>query len=214
MESWINNAVNQDQVIVIGTSAGGFRALRQLVEQLPKDFPVPILVVMHISADVSGKGMLDVLNMYGQLNCIHAVHGEKATAGNVYLAPSGHHLMIEKGGILMVSKGAQENRSRNAIDPLFRSAAVAYGNRAIGIILTGYLDDGTAGLTAPKRCGGICVVQDPADAEYPDMPTNALNQVKADYCVNLAEMRGLLSKLVYRKIGKRKPVPEDIIREG
>lgn len=209
-----NKRANPDQVIVIGTSAGGLQALRQLIEQLPKDFPVPILIVMHISADATGNGLLDVLNKSGQLKCAHAVNGEKAVPGNVYLAPSDHHLMIEEGGVLMVTKGAQENRSRPAIDPLFRSAAVAYGSGATGVVLTGYLDDGTSGLVALKRCGGICIVQQPADAEYPDMPTNALNQVEADYCVSIQEMGALLSRLVYRKIARRKPVPRDIIRES
>lgn len=86
-----------------------------------------------------------------------------------YVAPADQHLMIGKGKIL-ITKGAQENRSRPAIDPLFRSAAVAYGNRVIGVLLTGYLDDGTAGLIAIQRCGGTCVVQEPGDATYPDMP--------------------------------------------
>jgi two-component system chemotaxis response regulator CheB len=94
------------------------------------------------------------------------------------------------------------------------SAAVAYGNKVIGVLLTGYLDDGTAGLTAIKRCGGTCVVQDPKDAAYPDMPQNALNRMKVDYCLPLAEMGALLSKLVQRKFGKRKPVPKDIAIEA
>jgi two-component system chemotaxis response regulator CheB len=113
-----------------------------------------------------------------------------------------------------VTKGAQENRSRPGIDPLFRSAAVAYGNRVIGVLLTGYLDDGTAGLTAIKRCGGTCVVQDPKDAAYPDMPQNALNQVKIDHCVPIAEMGALFLKLLRKSRGARKPVPEDLLIEA
>ena len=116
--------------------------------------------------------------------------------GVIYLAPSDHHLMVVSTGHLHVTKGAQENRSRPAIDPMFRSAAVAFGNRVIGIILTGYLDEGTVGLIAIKRCGGICIVQYPKDAAYPDMPTYTLNQVKADYCVPIIEMGGILTKLM------------------
>lgn len=97
------------------------------------------------------------------------VHGQAFADGRIYVAPADHHMMIRRGRIL-VTKGAQENRSRPGIDPLFRSAAVAYGNEAIGVVLTGLLDDGTAGLLAIKRCGGSCIVQDPADAAQPDMP--------------------------------------------
>ena len=201
------------QVIVVGASAGGLNALVALVQQLPENFPAPVLIVQHISADASGDVLLDALNKHGKLNCLHAVHGEPVKTGNVYLAPSDHHLLIEKGGHLHVTKGAQENRSRPGIDPLFRSAAVAFGNRVTGIILTGYLDDGTAGLIAIQRCGGTCIVQDPNEADYPDMPQNALNQLRADYCVPIAEMGGILSKQLARKPGRQKAIPQDIQRE-
>jgi two-component system, chemotaxis family, protein-glutamate methylesterase/glutaminase len=202
------------QIIVVGASAGGLNALTALIQQLPADFPAPVLVVQHISADASGDVLLDALNKHGKLNCLHAVNGEPVNAGDVYLAPSDHHLLVEKGGRLHVTKGAQENRSRPGIDPLFRSAAVAFGNRVTGIILTGYLDDGTAGLIAIQRCGGTCIVQDPEDADYPDMPKNALNQLKADYCVPIAEMGGILSKLVAKNPGKQKAIPKDIQLEA
>jgi two-component system chemotaxis response regulator CheB len=202
------------QIVVVGTSAGGLNALIALIEQLPENFPAPVLIVQHISADATGDVLLDALNKHGKLNCVHAVHGEAVKAGYVYLAPSDHHLMIEKNGRLQVTKGARENRTRPAIDPLFRSAAVAFGNRVIGILLTGYLDDGTAGLIAIKRCEGICIVQDPNEADYPDMPKNALNQLKVDHCVGIAEMGGLLFKLMARKISKQKAIPADIQREA
>jgi len=202
------------QLIVVGASAGGLNALINLVQQLPENFPAPVLIVQHISADASGDVLLNALNNQGKLKCVHAIHGETIQAGNVYLAPSDHHLLVGKDGHLHVTKGAQENRSRPGIDPLFRSAAVAFGNRVTGIILTGYLDDGTAGLIAIKRCGGICIVQDPKEAEYPDMPKNALNQLKVDYCVPIAEMGGILSKLVVRKLARQKAIPKDIQREA
>ncbi|MCO5948048.1 chemotaxis protein CheB [Mucilaginibacter flavidus] len=201
------------QVIVVGASAGGLKALTALVQQLPEDFPAPVLIVMHISPDATGDVLLNALNKYGKLKCAHAVHGEAVKAGNVYLAPSDHHLLLEKEGLLHVTKGAQENRSRPGIDPLFRSAAVAFGNRVTGIILTGYLDDGTAGMIAIRRCGGTCIVQDPNEADYPDMPKNALNQLQMDYCVSIAEMGGILVKLVAGKPGKQKMIPKDIQRE-
>lgn len=201
-------------IVVIGTSAGGLAALVKLVGQLQADFAAPILVVQHISADATGNVVLDTLNKQGKLTCAHAKSGEYPLTGHLYLAPPDHHLMLDEDGKILVTKGAQENRSRPAIDPLFRSAAVAFGNRLIGILLTGYLDDGTAGMKVIKRCGGTCMVQDPADAEYPDMPQNALNQVKMDYCLPLSEMGGLLYQLISRKVGKRKPVPKDILIES
>ncbi|RYY23475.1 MAG: chemotaxis protein CheB, partial [Sphingobacteriaceae bacterium] len=196
----------KSQVVVIGASAGGYTALIKLIEQFTPDFPAPILVVQHISADASGNVLLDALNKFGKLKCVHATHEEMPQNGVVYLAPSDHHLMLAESGHLHVTKGAQENRSRPAIDPLFRSAAVAFGNRVTGVILTGYLDDGTAGLIAIQRCGGTCIVQDPKEADYPDMPTNALNQVKVDYCVPIAEMGPILLKLMARKPAVQAPI--------
>ena len=201
-------------IVVVGASAGGLDALVALIKQLPEDFPAPVLIVMHISPDATGNVLLNALNKHGKLACVHAVEGEAVKAGQVYLAPSDHHLMIKDTGLLLVTKGAQENRSRPGIDPLFRSAAIAFRNRVTGIILTGYLDDGTAGLIAVQRCGGTCIVQDPNEAQYPDMPKNALNQVKVDYCVRITEMGSILTLLMKKKPGKQKTIPEDIKRES
>lgn len=216
MKKVVNGKFNNKtgQIVVIGASAGGLNALTTLIQQLPEDFPAPVLVVMHISPDATGDVLLNVLNKHGKLKCMHAIQGEQVKAGHVYLAPSDHHLMVEETGLLQVTKGAQENRSRPGIDPLFRSAAVAFGNRVTGIILTGYLDDGTAGLIAIKRCGGTCIVQDPGEAQYPDMPKNALNQVKDAYCVPIAEMGGILMMLMAKKPSKQKAIPEDLRRES
>jgi two-component system chemotaxis response regulator CheB len=202
------------QVVVVGTSAGGLQALTQLLSQLREDFPAPILIVQHISSDATGNVLLDSLKNETKLICQHASTGTHLEAGHIYLAPSDHHLMIDGGLKILITKGATENRSRPAIDPLFRSAAVAFRNGVIGILLTGYLDDGTAGLIAIKRCGGVCIVQDPADAIYPDMPKNALNQLTPDYILPIAEMGGILYELVSRKLGKLKRVPNDIIIEA
>jgi two-component system chemotaxis response regulator CheB len=204
---------SSNKIVVVGTSAGGLNALIRLVQQLPKNFPAPVLIVQHISSDATGDVLLNALNKYGKLKCLHAKQGMQAKAGYLYLAPPDHHLMIEKEGKLQVTKGAQENRSRPAIDPLFRSAAVAYGNRTIGILLTGYLDDGTAGLIAIKRCGGTCIIQDPKEAEYPDMPQHALNQVHVQYILPIPQMGEILSKLLATKAKKQKKIPADILRE-
>ena len=204
---------NREKIIVIGTSAGGLRALVKLIGQLHKDFKAPILIVQHMSADTTGNVLLDALSSQGNFKCEHARTGLKLANGHIYLAPSDQHLMIGKDKKILVTKGAQENRSRPAIDPLFRSAAVTFGNAVIGILLTGYLDDGTSGMIAIKRCGGICIVQDPEDAEYPDMPKNVLNQLKVDYCLPIAEMGTLIYELLSKSLGKRKPTPKDIITE-
>jgi len=202
------------QIVVVGTSAGGLAALVKLTSQLNKNFAAPVLVVQHISPDATGSVLLSVLKKNTKLNCSYAKSGATMRPGHLYLAPSDHHLMIAEDKTLLITKGAQENRSRPALDPLFRSAAVNFGNKVIGVLLTGYLDDGTAGLKVIKRCGGICIVQDPKDAEYPDMPTNALNQVKVDHCVPISEMGGLLNKLLTRRMAKSKAVPKDILIES
>jgi len=202
------------QIVVVGTSAGGLVALVKLTSQLNKKFAAPVLVVQHVSPDASGSVLLNVLKKNTTLICSYAKPGAVMRPGHLYLAPSDHHLMIAEDKTLLITKGAQENRSRPAIDPLFRSAAVNFGNKVIGVLLTGYLDDGTAGMKVIRRCGGTCIVQDPKDAQYPDMPTNALNQVNVDYCVPITEMGGLLNKLLTRRMAKSKAVPKDILIES
>ena len=203
-----------DNVIVIGTSAGGMSASVKLLQQLTADFPAPILLVMHISGDASGNMLLNVLNSGSRLTCVHPTHGQRLQKGYVYLALPDHHLMVTEDGHVQVTKGARENRSRPAIDPLFRSAAVAFGSRVIGIVLTGYLDDGTAGLVAIHRCGGTCIIQDPKDAEYPDMPKNALNQVDADFCLPIEEMGSALINILNRPFKRKVKIPKDIQLEA
>jgi two-component system chemotaxis response regulator CheB len=200
-------------LVVVGASAGGMDALTRLVSQLPESFPAAVFIVHHMAADTTGEALVRALNKHGSLACTQPRNGEALRAGHVYVAPSDHHMMVGKRAI-MITKGAQENRSRPGIDPLFRSAAVAHGNIVIGVLLSGYLDDGTAGLAAIKSCGGTCVVQDPADAAYPDMPQNALNRVTVDHIVPLAEMGALLSTLVLRPRRKRQPCPPEVAIEA
>lgn len=199
--------------MVIGSSAGGLEALTKLMAQLPRGFLAPIFLVQHMSADTSGDALLRALKRASALVCERAKHGASFENGHVYLAPPDHHLMIARGKML-VTKGPRENRSRPAIDPLFRSAAVAYRTKVVGVVLTGYLDDGTAGMLAIKRCGGVCVVQDPKDAAYPDMPQNVLNQLEADHVVPLSSMGALLEQLLGRKARKDRAVPADIAIEA
>jgi two-component system chemotaxis response regulator CheB len=183
----------KQNIVVIGASAGGLEVLKTLVKGLPKNFQASIFITWHISPN--GKSILpDILDRAGPLKAAHAVNGEKIAAGRIYVAPSNHHMLIENDHIRL-TKGPKENRFRPAIDPLFRSAAYTYESRVIGVILTGMLDDGTAGLWLVKDRGGIAVVQDPQDAQFSPMPESALRAVEVDYCVPSAKLPDLLVRL-------------------
>ena len=185
--------MDKQRIIVIGASAGGFEALKTLVAGLPPDFPASIFVVWHISPDVRGV-LPQVLNRAETVHAVHAADGEAIAPNRIYVAPPDRHLLVEKEQ-MRVTKGPKENRFRPAVDPLFRSAAYAYGSRVIGVILSGALDDGTAGLWTVKQRGGVAIVQDPMDAEVPSMPENAMREVAVDYKVPIAEMAELLARL-------------------
>jgi two-component system chemotaxis response regulator CheB len=182
------------RVIVIGASAGGVQALKRLFSGLSTDLNAALLVVLHI-APTSPGFLPEALSQVGPLPCLHPWQGQKFEKGQIYLAPPDHHMLIEARGTIRLSHGPKENRSRPAVDPLFRSAALAFGPDVIGVILTGNLDDGTAGLLAVKQSGGTTVVQSPADAEAPSMPRSAVRHVKIDYQVPLSEMAALLVRL-------------------
>src|SRR5262245_32648369 len=180
-------------IIVLGASAGGIEALTDLVPQLPAALPVAIFVVVHLPPH-SPSILPRLLTQAGPLPATHATDGEAIQPGHIYVAPPDFHLLLTPGTVRVV-RGPQENLCRPAIDPLFRSAAAAYGPRAIGVILTGSLRDGTAGLLTIKQRGGVAVVQDPADALFPNMPRSALEYVDVDYCVPLAELAGVLARV-------------------
>ncbi|HEY3644355.1 MAG TPA: chemotaxis protein CheB, partial [Gammaproteobacteria bacterium] len=200
-------------IIVIGTSAGGLEALDTLIGQWPAGLPASLFLVQHISPDNTGQALLSRLCRHHAFICGFARDRERIAPRHIYLAPADHHLLV-KDGTLSLTRGARENRFRPAVDPLFRSAAVAHGPRVIGVVLTGMLDDGTAGLMAIKRCGGVTVVQDPKDAAYPGMPENALNNVDVDYCVPLAGMGRLLEGLVRAAPRKARSIPRDVRAEA
>jgi two-component system, chemotaxis family, protein-glutamate methylesterase/glutaminase len=200
-------------IIAMGTSAGGLEALDAIVGQLPPDIPASIFIVQHLAPDGSGGPLLDRLGRHKSFRCKLATHGERFEPGRIYIAPSDHHLLVKKT-TLLVTKGARENRNRPGIDPLFRSAAVNHGRHVIGVVLTGMLDDGAAGLSAIKKCGGVTIVQDPREAAYPGMPESALANLKVDHCVRLAEMGPLLDKLTREPAGNGKPIPEDVKTEA
>ncbi|WP_035565291.1 chemotaxis protein CheB [Hymenobacter sp. IS2118] len=180
-------------IIVIGASTGGVEALMELVKALPADFPAPIFVVMHVPAD-SPSILPQLLSSVSALEARHPQDGEAVEAGVIYVARPDHHLLLE-GDRVLVTRGPKENRFRPSIDALFRSAAYTYGPRVTGVVLTGYLDDGTSGLWSVQRMGGVAVVQEPLDAVQPSMPTNALEFVAADHVVPLAQMATLLVRL-------------------
>ncbi len=187
-------------IIVVGASAGGFEALKKLVAGLPNDLAASIFIVWHMPPDVRGV-LPQVLNRAGTVFAEHASDGERIAENRIYVAPPDRHLLVENDRV-RVTRGPKENRFRPAVDPLFRSAAYAYGNRVIGVILSGALDDGTAGLWTVKNRGGIAIVQDPFDAEVPSMPSNALREVEVDYMVPISEMAELLVRLSREEIAE------------
>jgi len=179
---------------VIGASAGGVQAIKKLAAALPADLPAAIFVATHLPS--FGRSILpEIINQAGKLPARHAVNDEPIKPGRFYVASPGQHLIIDQAK-LHVTSGPSENGFRPAIDVMFRSAAKSHGRRVIGVILTGLLDDGTAGLLAVKRYGGIAIVQDPEDAMHPDMPRNALTYVEPDYCLPLDEIGPALVSLI------------------
>ncbi|HWR17747.1 MAG TPA: chemotaxis protein CheB, partial [Terriglobales bacterium] len=184
------NGSPNDRLFVIGGSAGAIEALRQLLSALPRSFPSPILVVIHTPLDSPGQ-LSYVFQRDSKLVVRPATDGVHMKPGTVYVAPPNYHLTVRDGHIRLVT-GPVENRHRPAIDPLFRSAAREYGSAAAGIVLSGYLDDGSIGLWSIKEAGGITVVQDPDDAIVPDMPRNALERVQPDHIVPIRELATLM----------------------
>jgi two-component system chemotaxis response regulator CheB len=192
---------------VVGTSAGGVEALTTLARALPGDFPAPVVVVLHMPDD-SPSVLPQILARAGALPAEEARDGERLRAGRIYTAKPGHHVLIDDDGAapgLRLVKGPRENRHRPAIDPLFRSAAVAYRAQCIGVILTGTLDDGSAGMLAVKRGGGVTIVQDPNDALYPSMPQHVLDAVDVDFQLPLAAIAGKLVECVAQPCAVREP---------
>jgi two-component system chemotaxis response regulator CheB len=180
-------------LIAIGASSGGVEALQVLVAALPADLAAAVCIVLHQSPEAPSR-LPRILARHAALPVLHAVDGEVIVPGRVYVAPPDHHLLVEIGR-LRLTRGPRENRHRPAVDPLFRSVALAYGPRAIGVVLTGALNDGTAGLATIKRLGGIAIVQDPNEALYPGMPASAQRHVAVDYAPPLAEIAPTLARL-------------------
>ena len=198
-------------IIVIGGSAGALEVLATIVSQLPRDLPAAVFVVIHLPPTHESK-LPAILSRAGRLPAIEPVDGQKLECGQIYVAPPDRHLIIEDSHVSVIH-GPRENRSRPAIDPLFRSAALAFGPRVIGVVLSGSLDDGTAGLRAIKKSGGIAIVQDPAEALYSTMPQSAVANNSIDYVLDAREIAPVLRSLVREEItaeGARTAVKDDL----
>lgn len=203
--------MNLPHAIVIGASSGGVAALLELAAALPKELDAVVGMVLHVGSHHSI--LPELLTARGTMPAIHPQDGQPAVPGTIYVAPPDFHMVFTADQVRL-SRAARENHARPAVDPLFRSTALAWRERAIGVVLTGDLDDGTAGLAAIKQCGGTAIVQDPATAEEPSMPASALQNVDVDYCLPLARIADTLLQLVGR-IRNPGPIaaPEPLHRE-
>ena len=181
-------------IVVIGASAGGVEALTEIVGRLSSDIKAAIFIVVHVSPDSTGL-LPNILNRRSKVPAIQAQDGGDIRHGVIYVAPPDRHLILEADGMRVVS-GPKHNRHRPAIDLLFRTAARNYKERVVGVVLTGFLHDGSSGLLAIENAGGITIVQDPDDAQVASMPRSALLQVQPDYCVPAREIGDLINRLV------------------
>lgn len=190
-------------MIAIGGSAGGLDALMTIVPRLPVDLDAAVLVVLHIPPNAPSS-LPELLARAGPLPTASARDGEPLLPGHIYIAPPDRHLLVESARISL-SPGPRENHARPAVDPMMRSAALAFGPRVIGVVLSGLLSDGTAGLWEVKQRGGIAVVQDPGEASYPSMPHTAMDQVPVDYVLPASEIANQLVQLVAHLPSERQP---------
>jgi two-component system chemotaxis response regulator CheB len=195
-------------IVVIGASAGGMRAVARLLPHLPADLPAAIVVVMHLPRSADNQVFLARLERTTQLPCHLAGDEMPLRPGHVYFAPANYHTLFD-GKNIILGKGPAEGRWRPSIDVTLRSAAVANDSHCIGIVLTGMLDDGTAGMEAVKRCGGYTVIQDPNEADYPDMPLSVQRHLAVDACLSLAAIPAAIMAYIETGPDPAK-VPDDL----
>lgn len=193
-------------MVVIGASAGGLEALRQLLGALPANLDAAVLVVLHTS-NHEGSVLPNILGRAGPLPAVHPKDGARIRKGHVYIAPPNLHMIVADGHLQLVP-GPRENLHRPAIDPLFRSAAAVYGPRVIAIVLTGLLDDGTSGLMVVRASGGEAIVQDPDTATFAAMPRNALKQVPDAFVLPLEQIPGMVVRLCREGANGKAPSSE------
>lgn len=204
--------MDKHDIIAIGASAGGLAALTRLFGGMPKRCVPTVFVVVHI-APTAHSALPLLLNKIGWLPAFHPTDGELIRPGHIHVAPPDHHLLVHRDRVL-IRRGPRENRTRPAVDPLFRSAAVAFGSRVVGIVLSGTLDDGTSGLRAIRRCGGIGIAQDPDEAEWSGMPRSAIERGEVDHVLPLDGMPALLARLAMEPAPPSPPVPLDVATEA
>ena len=197
-------------IIVIGASAGGIEPLKRIAADLPASLPATVFVVVHVG---QVSYLPQILDRAGPLAAQPARNGDAFRAGCIYVAPPGFHLLLHDRH-MMLRRGPRENLARPAIDPLFRSAALSYGASVIGVLLSGSLSDGTAGLRAVKAVGGLAVVQHPEDAPVPSMVQSALRYVEIDHCVPAAELGALLARLAAEPAGETFAAPPTVRLEA
>jgi two-component system, chemotaxis family, protein-glutamate methylesterase/glutaminase len=192
-------------IVVVGASAGGVEALMNLARELPANLQAALFAVLHVPPQ--GTSVLpQLLARTGSLPAEHAQHGEQIRLGRWYVAPPDKHLLLQRSGFIHLGRGPAENGHRPAVDPLFRSAARAYGSRVIGVILSGALDDGTAGLLAVKLGGGVAIVQDPAESLYASMPRSAIENVEVDHVASVRDLARLIARLAGEPIPRSESI--------
>jgi two-component system, chemotaxis family, protein-glutamate methylesterase/glutaminase len=184
------------ELIAVGTSLGGLNALTALLRTLPEGFRVPIAIVQHRTIRPEGAGLAKLLQQHSRLRIVEAEDKMVLEPGNVYLAPADYHLMIEEPGVLALSTDAPVRAARPSIDVLFQTAADAYRDRLLGVVLTGANADGAQGLAAVKAQGGRAIVEDPSTAECRTMPAAALAATAVDYVLPLEKIGDHLVSLV------------------
>ncbi len=187
-------------IVVIGASAGGVETLRRLVRDLPADLPAAVFIVVHFPTNATST-LAQILRRAGPMSAVNAEDGQQIVPGRIYVAPPNQHMLVKPGYVKLV-RGPKENGFRPAINPLFRTAARAYGPRVVGVVLSGTLDDGTLGLQDVKQYGGTAIVQDPEDALFDAMPRSAIEEVSVDFVLPVAKIGAAISRLA------REPLPE------
>lgn len=188
----INDQRIKRDIIVIGASAGGVPALQQIFAAFPAHIPAIVGVVLHRGPQPNALGY--VLGRRSTLTVVEPNHGTALKPGLIYLAPADHHLLFERGKVI-VQRGPREHSTRPAVDPLFRSAAESYGRRVVGLQLTGCGEDGVSGLIAITEAGGLTLAQDPEEAYMPYMPLNAIRHDDVAGLVSLKDVGSILTSL-------------------
>lgn len=196
-------------LIAIGASAGGIRAIIKVIEGFPENIDAAIMIVLHLSRKSSAEKIIEIFQRHTVLQCEVARDKMEIERGKIYLAQPEHHLLVHSH-IMYINNGPEENKYRPSIDVLFRSVAVHFGNRAIGIILTGMLEDGSSGMFAIKSCGGLCLVQNPSEAEYSDMPENVLKRIEVDYMADLVEIPVIVQNILKTPLPAQTAIPNEL----